>query len=410
MRRVSAIYDVVDWGLCVGCGACFYLCDRGAVSIGDIESRGIRPKFNREACGNCNKCLSICPGFFLDARGSFGLSENGQGALLLGPSVEIWEGYATDEEIRYHASSGGVLSALSLFCLEKENMEFVLHTGSDPSRPWMNMSVLSRNKGDLLKHTGSRYAPSSPCESLDLIERSKGPCVFIGKPCDAAAVSILRERQIQLDSNLGLVLTFFCAGPPSTKGTLDLLKRLGVNHDEVDGIRYRGKGWPGDFSVLYNKTMNREFLSYQESWHFLQKYRSFRCYLCPDGLGQLADISCGDAWHRYSHDKDDHGRSLVLVRSARGKEILQKAMAAGYLDLIPSGPSKVVRAQGLIKRRQQIFGRLVAMRMLLVPTPHFIGFSLLKCWMKIPLMLKVKTIVGTLRRLIRSGLWHRNAI
>ena len=64
----------------------------------------------------------------------------------VGYALEIWEGYATDPEIRRQGSSGGLLSALALYCLEKEGMAFVLHTGMDETKPWTNKTVQSRNR------------------------------------------------------------------------------------------------------------------------------------------------------------------------------------------------------------------------------------------------------------------------
>ena len=60
-------------------------------------------------------------------------------------------------------------------------------------------------------------------------------------------------------------------------------------------------------------------MSYMESWGFLQRYRPYRCYLCPDGTGELADLSCGDPWYREILE-DEPGHSLVVVRTERGKE------------------------------------------------------------------------------------------
>jgi coenzyme F420-reducing hydrogenase beta subunit len=53
-----------------------------------------------------------------------------------GTVLEVWEGYASDPEIRFRGSSGGLCTALSLFCLEKEIGSGVVHIGSDPGRPW----------------------------------------------------------------------------------------------------------------------------------------------------------------------------------------------------------------------------------------------------------------------------------
>jgi len=403
-NRIKTIQDVVDWGLCVGCGACEYICDKSAVSLHNIPSVGIRPQFKGEACRECNDCLSICPGYNLNANNNYKHSHELDGSsLLIGPSLEIWEGHANDEEIRFSASSGGILSALSLYCLEKENMNFVLHTGMDDEAPWANKTVISRNKTDLLMHTGSRYAPSSPCADLTSIEHSETPCVFVGKPCDAAAVSLLRAHRPQLDGKLGLVLTFFCAGTPNTRGSLELIKQMGINPDEVNSVRYRGDGWPGSFNILYNGLSNLKSITYKESWSFLQKYRSFRCNLCPDGLGEFADISCGDAWHRFP-DGVDKGQSIVMVRSERGREILHKAMEAGYLDLTPCSADDVLKAQGLPQRRKELFERLLAMRMLLIPTPRAKGMPLQKVWLKNSPKTQARTILGTLMRLLQRGL------
>ena len=406
-RAIKTLKDVVDWGLCIGCGACFYACNKGAVSLMNIESIGIRPRFDINKCSNCTECLSICPGHMVNGNmNNGGQSITSESDIEFGPVIEIWEGYAVDPEIRYSASSGGILSALAIYCLEKENMEFVLHTGMDRKSPWLNKTCQSWNRDDILSQTGSRYAPASPCEGIGYIENSNGQCVFIGKPCDAAAVSMLRRQRSELDRNLGLVITFFCAGTPSTQGTLDLIKSLNISLDEIDRVRYRGEGWPGNFKVLFNNRMNERSLSYEDSWGRLTKYVSLRCRLCPHGLGRIADISCGDAWH--INPKDDRGHSIVLVRTPRGKEILNRAIDAKYVELRRITPNEVIVAQvNLLQRRKHLFGRLLALRLMLVPIPRFKGFSLFRSWIKLSFLTKIRTIIGTLRRIISRGLWRR---
>ena len=142
--------------------------------------------------------------------------------------------------------------------------------------------------------------------------------MFIGKPCDTDALHKLRLQRPELDRNLGLVLSFFCAGTPSTQGTLDLLEQLETNREEVEGVRYRGEGWPGSFKATPRNGSSEKSLSYEEAWGRLTKYVPLRCRLCPDGLGRVADIACGDAWHRYQGNSEE-GTSLVLVRTERGK-------------------------------------------------------------------------------------------
>lgn len=411
MRRIKTIKDVVDWGLCVGCGACQFFCGYDSITMHNIETTGIRPIFRKKNDVNYAECLKFCPGYSIGSTRNINHKNYEIYNTLIGQALGIWQGYASDKDIRYNASSGGAVSALALYCLERENMEFVLHIGMDKDTPWHNNTVQSRNKTELIERAGSRYAPSSPCEALSMIEASKKPCVFIGKPCDAAAVSALRRYRPKLDKNLGLILSFFCAGPPCTAGTLSLLKELNVDKQSANEIRYRGKGWPGDFQVSFNNNSELKKLTYKESWSKLANhFRSFRCHICPDGLGELADISCGDAWHLYDRKHNDFGQSLVLPRSKLGADILHRAMESGYLLLERSKVSDVIKAQPMISRRTEIFGRLLAMKTLLIPVPQFVGFPLYKIWLEKPNNIKIRTYLGTLRRLLTRGLWHKKPL
>lgn len=405
-RTIKTLRDVVDWGLCTGCGACHYACTARHVRLVNIESVGIRPRFDADACANCTKCLAICPGYSVDGEMATGLSPQSSVAQEeFGFALEIWEGHATDPQMRHRASSGGVLSALASYCLEQEGMSFVLHSAMEERRPWLNTTVQSRTRGEIMARSGSRYAPASPCDGLAAIESSDGPCVFIGKPCDTAAAFKLRRERPALDRNLGLVLTFFCAGTPSTNGTLDLLNELCVETASVRELRYRGEGWPGRFKIVHEH--GEHTLSYEESWGHLSHYRPLRCQLCPDGLGRVADISCGDAWESFD-GKGGLGRSLVIVRTSRGREILHRALAAGYVQLTSASSENVLAAQpGLLRKRRELFGRLAGLRLLRVPVPQFQGFSLVRSWMSLPLSRKARTLLGTIKRVITRRLWRR---
>jgi coenzyme F420 hydrogenase subunit beta len=230
--------------------------------------------------------------------------------------------------------------------------------------------------------------------------------VFIGKPCDAAVVSELRHRRADVRQNVGLVLTFFCAGTPSTRGTLELIDRLGVKHEAVREVHYRGEGWPGDFRVVGAPPLGTKTLSYKEAWGRLTAYRPLRCNLCPDGLGRVADIACGDAWETYGHDGDP-GRSIVLVRTDQGREILAGARRAGYVSIEPVSPDNVLRAQSnLLERRRALFGRLAAFRMAGAPIPAYEGFSLARSWLRVGPGEQARSVLGTLRRIVRRG-WYR---
>jgi coenzyme F420 hydrogenase subunit beta len=281
-------------------------------------------------------------------------------------------------------------------------MHGALHVAADKKEPLTNRTVLSRNRSEILSRAGSRYAPASPCDGLEMIETAPGRCVFIGKPCDVTALRKAQTVRAELDRNIGIAIGIFCAGTPSTQGTLDLLHTLDIDPDRVEGLRYRGKGWPGKFSVkLEGQEKPREVLTYMDAWGFVQKYRPYRCYLCPDGTSEFADISCGDPWHR-AIKEGEQGYSLVLVRTEKGRQIIHGAIKAGYVTLRQAEPGVLEASQkNLLTKRGAIWGRLLVMKAFGIPTPRLVGFSLFDNWLKLPLKEKVRSILGTARRIIQ---------
>lgn len=403
MKEINTIADIVRWRLCVGCGACAFHCPENNIRLVDLVEEGIRPQISDPAkCGSCQACLDVCPSHAVDYsphRLRPGIIPEVLPAF--GPVLEIWEGHASDPEIRYQGSSGGALTALALYCLEKEDMAGVLHIGQNPDDRLRNRTRLSRSRSELMEFVGSRYAPASACDRLDLIENAPRPCVFIGQPSEASALRKVRELRPALDKNIGLVLSFFCAGSPSTKGTLELLKKLNVPADRLQTMRFRGRGWPGMFSTTTRDDSTlKEHQTYQESWAFLQSFRPYATHLQPDGSGEDADISCGDPWYK-EVQPGEPGSSLIVVRTETGRKIIQGAIQAGYLTLTPAEPWKLAQSQeNLTTKRRTIWGRRFAFKALGLPVTQLTGLPLFRLWLGLPFKAKCKSVFGTMRRVI----------
>lgn len=410
-KKIKNVREVADWRLCTGCGACAYACPEGKVCLENVINDGIRPRIDAKGCSSCGECLKACPGY----ETSHGINleifrdkiqyRNGYLRDHLagwGPIIEVWEGYAADPDLRTKGSSGGVVSAIAAYCMEKEGMTGVLHTGMYEETPWRNRTVLSRSRADLKKRTGSRYSPASPCDGLKEMESAPSPCVFIGKPCDVVGLRKCQTLRQGLDQKVGLAIGFFCAGTPASLGILELLKQKNIDLDRIEEVRFRGNGWPGLFTVRL-KGENEPVceIPYLESWGFLQRYRPYRCYQCPDGTGEFADIACGDPWYR-DIQSGESGYSLVLIRTERGKEILQGVIKSGYAFLKRSDPEILVRSQkNLLDKRRTVWGRNMAMRMFGIPTPRLVGFSLFENWSSLPLKEKLRSTLGTARRIVQ---------
>jgi len=411
---IRSIEDVAAWQLCCGCGLCAYVRPDEIEMIDTLE-HGRRPRFRNHPASDSrsDEALRVCPG--VGFTWAFEQDTPGLIRELLpawGPVLEVWEGFAADPEIRYEGASGGIATALALHAIERGGMHGALHIRAREDTPFLNQTVLSTTRGELLAGAGSRYAPASPCDGLQMVERAPRPCVFIGKPCDVAAVHKAMPQRAGLRQKIGPTIAFFCAGTPTTLGTLKMLEAMGIRDPTcVTDLRYRGRGWPGPTTAGFMRNGRRETreLTYEQSWgEVLQKHRQWRCYICADHTGAFADIAVADAWHRPAAEHQP-GRSLVIARTVRGRESLRQARQAGYVVLEPSTPAALEQCRpGHTAALGALWGRLSALRLMGLPSPRYRKTRLFGFWCKhLNVMDKSKSTIGTVRRVFRKRLHKR---
>ncbi|MEM1329467.1 MAG: Coenzyme F420 hydrogenase/dehydrogenase, beta subunit C-terminal domain [Planctomycetota bacterium] len=414
---VLSITDVAEKQLCCGCGACAGVSPE-TIDMIDVLDHGRRPvvKPGMEEDPRTLEAVKVCPG--LDQSHTFDPADERYIDELTGtwgPILEMYEGYAADNDVRLKGSSGGMATSLALFCMEQQGMHGTLHITQRPEAPYLNKTVLSTSREQVVEATGSRYAPASPADRLHEIESAPSPCVFIGKPCDCVSVSKARRIRPDLDRKLGLVVGFFCAGTPTTSGTLDMLRRMGVDDlTRVKSLRYRGNGWPGKATVVAEVEGKDEdhvgTLTYAQSWgEILSRHKQWRCNLCPDRTGEFADIAVGDPWYRGTPDGTDPGRSLILVRTERGREILKAAIEAGYVVAEPAENWKLPKSQvGFANLRGHIWGRLLTLKLFGIATPTYKRFPFFRHWAsELSLFEKIQSLGGTAKRVFRRRLRER---
>ena len=155
---------------------------------------------------------------------------------------------------------------------------------------------------------------------------------FVGKPCDVSALRIyINEIQPEWQKKITYMLSFFCAGQPSIEANNRLIQALGGDDiKECVDLQYRGNGWPG-FATLTKKDGTQQKMDYETSWmKILGRDVRKICRFCVDGTGELADISCGDAWYLGTNGRPDFterpGRNVVFARTEAGEALLKDAL------------------------------------------------------------------------------------
>ncbi len=399
--RLSSIEAITQARLCTGCGVCAHL-HPDRLEMVDVADVGRRPLPIAGITGPTTGAgVAACPGRSLTHPDDLLADAPFRGEW--GPVMALWECWSTDDELRHRGSSGGVVSALSAHAVEAGTAVGALQVRASRTDPLRNETVLNRTREDILTAAGSRYAPASPCERLDLVEDAEGPCVVVGKPCDVAATQQAAAMRPALADKVAVTIGIFCAGTPSTEATVGVIRRLGVDPEAVTKVDYRGEGWPGDFRVE-TADGTRASTSYADSWDQLTKQRQWRCLVCPDHTGEFADLSVGDPWYRPVVD-GEAGRSLVVVRTERGRALLESALASGALDGTVLPLERLPQSQpSLEATRGAVWGRRLAMSLSGMPAPRFRGMPALRLWWRLPARAKASSTLGTARRIHQRGL------
>lgn len=406
IKQPSSLQDIIQNRLCSGCGACAAMAPN-AITMDETDDENRRPNIKKIIEKNLEQAIvKACPG-----ASSGGSDMSSDVTQAWGPVFEVWEGYAADESIRYQGSSGGGVTALSLFALEALSYSGVLHVKARKDQPTLNEAALSTNRLELLEGAGSRYAPASVCDRLDLVASAPDKCVFVGKPCDVAGAVAVAAHDPKIAKNIGLTISIFCAGTPSHNGTKALLTALAPKRKaSLTALKYRGNGWPGDMEATWQDEagdVQTKSTSYADGWgNILQKYRQWRCHTCADHTGESADISVGDPWQT-PPDGVAHGKSLIVVRTERGREIMRRAMAEGYIVAVPRSPKILFDAQpNLFVTKGAVWARSIVSGILGRGAPSLRRDSF-ACWLQLPLKTKMQSIAGTAKRIFTKKLYRR---
>lgn len=398
----SLIPEVVQNGLCAGCGLCQAVAKPGAVRMHVSRGGYLRPQLQAPlSAAETQIVADVCPGSRIE-HAPADRADAPAYHPVWGPLVGVRAGHSLDPEVRRQGSSGGGISAIAAWLLDTGQVDFVAQIAVSSDDPLRNDLQISTTRADVLAAAGSRYAPSAPLANLrELLDRGQR-FAFVGKPCDVAALRRYGRHDPRVGQLVVAMMSFMCAGIPSLHGTHELLAKLGADRNQLKSFRYRGDGWPGMARAVQHDGQVFE-TDYNSSWGtVLNKHLQFRCKICPDGTGEFADIVCADAWYGkdgYPDFAERDGRSLVLSRTTLGESLITRAMAAGVLaaDTLPA--DDIARMQPYqVNRKQMVLGRVIATWLARRQAPRYRRLALVRNALSARKLEWLRNAWGTLRR------------
>jgi coenzyme F420 hydrogenase subunit beta len=355
-KKRATIAWVVKHKLCTGCGTCAGICPHDALDMVIDAKRGCYvPRLDENRCTECGLCYDACPGHGVDFDGLSAalFGSDASEDIALGRYLGCYIGAATDKEVRYNSSSGGLVSSLLIFALERGLIDAALVTRMRRDNPLRPEPFLARTKEEVLSAAGSKYCPVAADMALKEVLAREDRVAVVGLPCHIQGVRKAEESIPKLKKQIRFRVSIACSLNFSFLGTERFLKGLGIGPADVEVLQYRGRGWPGCMLIRLKDGTER-VVAPVEYYQQLGPYSLRRCTLCSDMLGELSDLSCGDAWIPEVMRTDKLGSSFVVSRTCAGEELLEAATSNEVIELSELGVEELLTSQGhaLSKKRR----------------------------------------------------------
>ena len=374
--------QIVENGLCIGCGLCRSIAGPNLVDLLMTPAGRERPVARRPLDhATLERINAVCPGTRIGGPSTASMDNPPLRDTVWGRAEKLSIGYARDPLVRHRGSSGGVLTALGQFLLASGRVRFILHVAASKSAPMRTERRLSFDAATVLDGAGSRYGPAAVLvDFAEVLDRAE-PFALIAKPCDVNAARSLGRVDPRVDRHMRYALTLVCGGASDLRKSAEVLERFHIREEELALFRYRGYGNPG--ATRLETTDGRAFeLTYQQLWEDESKWMiQPRCRICPDAIGLEADIAASDVWPGGSPLAEDAGFNGIIVRTRRGLELYEAAVAAGALTIEREATfADFDRFQPhQVRKRRAVWARLKGRELAGQPVPLVTNLDLEDC-------------------------------
>lgn len=322
------IGEVIKTGLCIGCGVCAFSDPIGKMAFSKKHDQNIPLLTNKNY--NDKIAFEICPGKGYNImEESRNLYNHSQYDLELGYIYNQYAAFSNDKEVLKNASSGGIMSQIAIYLLEKKIVNRVLTTQFKFDSGVSTVSILAKNKAEILQSQGSKYCPVDLSEAIREIKYHNYRVAIIGTPCQIAGIRNIQRNDNEFSQKVIITIGNFCGGIKKLNNINLIAKRKGINPINIDFFRFRGNGQPGSMLIKENSGKIIE-IPYPKYVGLNGLSKHLRCHLCVDATCELADIACGDAWLlRFLQDINPW--SVIITRNKKADDLVKKMIESNMI-------------------------------------------------------------------------------
>jgi coenzyme F420 hydrogenase subunit beta len=313
--------NVLNEGLCTGCGACVGLCPYQVI----YHDRTVQ-------LHNCDledgRCFAYCPRTLADLSAMRELLFE---AADITPEIGAVKGYyfsrAVDPELRASAQHGGTVTALMKLALGEGLIDSAII--SSRGQEFEQTGAIVANSDTLRKNAKSKFTVSPTVGAFNqLVTEDRGKIGVVATPCQALALAKMKLKPWKEDAarinQLKLVVGLYCGWTLSMEKYAKMLLEKNIRIESITTMEY-----PPGKNVLEIYTNNgMEAIPFDEVRACMRE----ACKYCVDSTAEFADVSVGSA--RFAGEWEEVRKwNQLIVRTAKGKELVELAVKRGVLEI-----------------------------------------------------------------------------
>lgn len=226
-------------------------------------------------------------------------------------------GYSKNNRLRQTASSGGVVSEILIYLLEKKLVDVALIYKMDITRL---VPIAARSRQDIIEGCQSKYLDIDIRQVKTFLEKIVGRVAVVGLPCQVKAI---RKSASSIMNKVAFIFGLYCGGTVTAEGMRHFYKKLGVTEKNIKDVKFRDGIGNGCTTVTtfdgVKKSVSKDAFNYLFAF-----YKPGKCKFCKDFFAEQSDISFGDCWIKKQY-------TSILVRKEENIDLL-KSIAAIELE------------------------------------------------------------------------------
>lgn len=352
-RPLATITNVVNEGMCVGCGACS-VATSGAIPVTIGRYGAFRASLDGVSESDLAKGSRVCP-WAKESKNEDQIADEvfsgvAQDDAILGKYVSINAGRVGPSEDARQSSSGGLTSWTAMQLMERGEVDGVIHVG--PSEDALFAYAVSYTVDELREKRKSFYYSTSFSDALMSVVGDGKTYAFIGVPCFVRASRSLCDELPVLREQLKFFLGLVCGHLKSDAFAELLAWQTGVPPEELGAVDFRVKNETRrasqyDFGAVRRgstEMLTRPTPSLVGGNWGHGMFQLNACNYCDDIFAETADVVFGDAWLP-EYEADWRGTNVIVNRNPVIESILSDGKSSGRIEISALAPARAATSQ-----------------------------------------------------------------